>query len=628
MSGQFELLRKRYFLPFFITQFLGAFNDNFYKNALVVLLTFQAARFTSLDAGVLINLCGGIFILPFFLFSATAGQIADKCEKSWLIRLTKVLEILIMVVAAVALAMESLPLMLAVLFLLGTQAALFGPVKYAILPQHLPEAKLVGGNAVVEAGTFVSILLGTIAGGLVMGQGEGGTLISIIALAVALLGYLSSRAIPNAPAADPQLTINWNPFSETWRNLNFARKDQRSVFLSILGISWFWFLGALLLSQFPAMARDILGGDEKSVTLLLAIFSFGIGIGSLLCERMSGPKIEIGLVPFGSIGLSLFALDLWSNCAAAPALTASAQPLSVVLSSATSWRMMIDLLAIGLFGGFYAVPLYALIQSRSNPAYRSRTIAANNILNALFMVAAALLGAVLLAAGLSIASLFLITALLNALVAIYIYSLVPEFLLRFVVWLMISTVYRLRTRHLGEIPETGPALLVCNHVSYVDALVISAVCRRPIRFVMDERIYRKPLLHFLFKTGGCIPITSASDDPKLLAQAYDQIAAALAQGELVGIFPEGRITDNGELQPFKGGVMKIVERTPVKVIPLALCGLWGSFFSRKGGAAMRRPLRRGVFNRIELVVGEAISADQVTPEGLHQQVLALRGEAS
>lgn len=625
MSNQFQLLGQRRFLPFFLTQFLGAFTDNFYKNALVVLLTFQAARYSSLDAGVLVNLCGGIFILPFFLLSATAGQLADKFEKSRLIRLIKLLEIAIMALATTALICDSLVLMLSVLLLLGVHSTLFGPVKYAILPQHLGEQQLIGGNALVEAGTFVSILIGTIAGGLVMGQGDGGLWVGVVGLTLAVAGYLASRAIPEAPAAAPQLQLNWNPLSETWRNLAQARQQQRAVFQSMLGISWFWFLGALLLAQLPAVARDILGGSETSVTLLLATFSFGIGIGSLLCERMSGPRIEIGLVPFGSIGLSLFALDLWwvSHDALPAALN---QPLAAVLAQPHSWRLLVDLLGIGLFGGFYVVPLYALIQSRSAVASRSRTIAANNILNALFMVVSALLGAALLAADAGLASLFLLAAVLNAAVAIYIYRLVPEFLLRFVVWLLITAVYRLRCRDLQRLPDQGAALLVCNHVSFVDALVISAASRRPIRFVMDERIFRLPLLNFLFTTAGCIPIASARDNPQLLEQAYERIAAALTAGELVGIFPEGRISDDGELQPFRGGLMKALARNPVPVIPLALRGLWGSFFSRKGGAAMRRPLRRGLFNRIELVVGEPQQPTAVTPESLQLQVLALRGD--
>ncbi|HJW03604.1 MAG TPA: MFS transporter, partial [Azospira sp.] len=494
MSGQFKLLQERRFLPFFCTQFLGAFNDNLFKNALVVLLTFQAASWTTLDPGILANLAAGIFILPFFLFSATAGQLADKYDKARLSRLVKVLEMVIMAVAAAGFVLHSLAVLLAALFLLGCHSTLFGPVKYALLPQHLHEDELVGGNALVEAGTFVAILIGTLAGGLLAGAGGHPAWVAFAGLAVAAAGYLASRGIPPAPAPEPGLVINPNPFTETWRNVGFAREN-RTVFLSILGISWFWLYGALFLAQFPAYAKNVLGGGESAVTLLLATFTVGIGLGSLLCERLSAKQVEIGLVPFGSIGLTLFGLDV---AFASPLLPPAGAPLALfdLLAAPGMPRVLLALFMLGVFGGFFIVPLYALVQLRSAPGHRARIIAANNILNALFMVAGALGAAALLGTGISIPHLFLIAALLNALVAIYIYTLVPEFLQRFLVWLLIHTVYRLKSEGLEHIPDDGPALLVCNHVSYVDALVIAAACHRPIRFVMDHRIFRLPLLNF------------------------------------------------------------------------------------------------------------------------------------
>ncbi|PKO50702.1 MAG: glycerol acyltransferase, partial [Betaproteobacteria bacterium HGW-Betaproteobacteria-21] len=336
MSHQFSLLHTRRFLPFFLTQFLGAFNDNLYKNALVVLLTFHAMRYTSLAPGILVNLCAGLFILPFFLFSATAGQIADKYEKSRLIRITKLLEIGVMLLASLAFALDALSLMLACLFLMGAQSALFGPVKYAILPQHLAADELIGGNALVESGTFVAILIGTLVGGVLISVPGGSAWISVAALLLSMVGYVSSRGIPVAPAASPALRINWNPLTETWRGFQFTRLN-RTVFLSILGVSWFWFYGALFLSQFPAYAKDMLGGDAHAVVLLLAVFSIGIGLGSLLCERLSGGRVELGLVPFGSIGLTLFALDLWWSSPLAVA-GGTPLPLTEVLSTPGVWR--------------------------------------------------------------------------------------------------------------------------------------------------------------------------------------------------------------------------------------------------------------------------------------------------
>ncbi|HKA44213.1 MAG TPA: MFS transporter [Burkholderiales bacterium] len=622
--NQFALLGERRFFPFFMTQFLGAFNDNVYKNALVILLAFHAASLTTISSGTLVNACAGLFILPFFLFSATAGQLADKYEKSRIIRLVKLFEIGIMIVGAIGFVTQHLALLLLALFGMGAHSTMFGPVKYAILPQQLKPEELVGGNGLIEMGTFVAILLGTILGGVLIAVRSGGVVwVSVTTIVIAVLGYLASRQVPLSPAPSPELRINWNPVTETWRNLGFLRGN-RTVFLSILGISWFWFYGATFLSQFPNYTKDVLGGNEHVVTLLLAVFSIGIGIGSLLCERLSGHKVEIGLVPFGSIGLTLFAVDLYF---ATPALTPGASVgAAQFLLAPAHWRVLTDLLLIGVFGGFYIVPLYALIQIRSEPGHRSRVIAGNNILNALFMVGSAMLAIGLLQAGLTIPQLFLATALFNAAVAVYIYTLVPEFLMRFLVWLLVHTVYRLEKSGLDNIPEEGSAVLVCNHVSFVDALIIAAACRRPIRFVMDHNIFRVPVLNFVFRTGRAIPIASARDNPALLEKAYDEIANALERGDLVAIFPEGRITDSGEMYPFRAGVKRIVERSPVPVVPMALRGLWGSFFSRKGGAAMTRPFGRGVFSKIALAVGSAVPAHQVTPERLQAQVLTLRGD--
>ncbi len=623
MSGQFGLLKQKRFAPFFATQFLGAFNDNLFKNALVVLLTFQAARWTTLRPELLANLAAGIFILPFFLFSATAGQLADKYDKARLARLVKLLEMAIMGVAAAGFFLTSLPVLMGALFLLGCHSTLFGPVKYAILPQHLREEELVGGNALIEAGTFVAILIGTLAGGLLAGSVAHPVWIAVGGFVVALAGYLTSRGIPAAPAPAPELKVNLNPLSETWRNIAFAREN-RTVFLSILGISWFWLYGALFLAQFPAYGKFVLGGGESSVTLLLATFTVGIGVGSMLCERMSGKHVEIGLVPFGSIGLTLFGLDLYF---ASPTGLAGAAPheLLALLAMPAVWRVLFDLLMLGMFGGFFIVPMYALVQLRSSPEHRARIIAANNILNALFMVVGALGAAALLGEGLSIPALFGLGALLNAAVALYIYGLVPEFLLRFIAWLLVKAVYRLRTSGLAHIPHEGAAVLVANHVSFADAVIIMGASPRPIRFVMDHRIFRTPLLGFIFRHCGAIPIASAKEDPVMLEAAFAEVGRALENGDLVGVFPEGHLTRDGELQPFRPGISRILAANPVPVVPMALSGLWGSFFSRIDGSAMQTPFRRGVFSDIALQVGAPVPPGEATPEHLQQKVLALRG---
>ena len=621
--SQFKLLQQRRFGPFFATQFLGAFNDNLFKNALVVLVTFGIVNQSAADTDTLVNLAAGLFIAPFFIFSATAGQLADKYEKSMLMRRIKLAEIGIMLIAAIGFLFSSVGFLIVILFLMGTQSAFFGPVKYAILPQHLKEQELVGGNGMVEMGTFLAILLGTILGPIAQSLGAG--IIATILVAVAVIGWLTSREIPPAPAVDPSLSINLNVFTET-RNIIRTAQENRTVFLSILGISWFWFYGATFITQMPNYAKEVLGGSPQVFTLLVATFSIGIGLGSLLCERMSGKMIEIGLVPFGAIGLTVFALDL--SLITPPGPATELRSATVFLASGAGWRVLIDLALMALFGGFYIVPLYALIQHRSPESHRSRIIAANNILNALFMVVAAVVAIGLLGAGLSIPNLFLVLAIMNAAVAWFIFRLVPEFLMRFIVWMLVHTIYRLTTVGMDHVPTRGPALIACNHVSFVDALVLTAGCRRPIRFIMYHGIFKLPVLSFVFRTTRAIPIAPKKEDEALMEKAFDEVSAGLAAGEVIGIFPEGMITHDGEMNEFRPGIRRILTRNPVPVVPVALRGLWGSFFNRKGGGAMGRPLRliTGLRSPIEMAAGEPIPPSEVEPDALYQTVLQLRGE--
>jgi 1-acyl-sn-glycerol-3-phosphate acyltransferase len=621
--SQFKLMTQRRFAPFFWAQFFGAFNDNVFKTALLTVLTFEALNWTTLDRGFLNNLIPGLFILPFVLFSAIAGQLADKFEKSGLVRYIKLLEIAIMLMAAIGWMRHDLWLLIAAVAGMGLHSALFGPVKYAYLPQKLAPDELVGGNGLVEMGTFVGILLGEVLGAvLVLHKPWGIELVAGGTIAIACAGWLASRAIPVSPAPAPELIINWNLATETVRNIRYS-KQNRPVFLSMLANSWFWFYGAIILAQFPLYAKDYLHGDHSIFVLLLTIFSLGIGTGSLLCERLSGHKVEIGLVPFGAIGLSVFGFDLFLASTAYSNTTLV--DIAGFVQQAGSTRILLDCLLIGVFGGLYIVPLFALIQTRCDPQHMSRTIAGMNILNALFMVVAALLAMVLLNAGLSIPQLFMVTAILNAVVALYIFTVVPEFLLRFLAWLMLHTTHRVRTFNAERIPAEGGAVLVCNHVSYMDAIVILATSPRPLRFVMDHRIFKIPLLSALFKAVRAIPIAPASEDPEIMEAAYGSIARALERGELVCIFPEGKLTRDGELNEFKGGIMKILERTPVPVIPMALRGLWGSLWTRSTDNPFQRSFRSGPFSKLELVVGEPMAVADITPEILREQVAQLRG---
>jgi 1-acyl-sn-glycerol-3-phosphate acyltransferase len=619
--SQGKLLRERRFGPFFLAQFTGAFNDNAFKQAIVI---FIAMTFGAAEAESDTLLAGALFIAPYFLFSATAGQLAEKYDKALIVRATKLLEIGIMVLAAIAFALHHEVLLLSLLALLGLQATLFGPAKYAILPQVLREDELVGGNGMIEMGTYVAILGGSIVGAEVVALPGGTTWIAIVLIACASIGYLGARMVPSVPSSVPDLRINPNVFAETLRTIRFSM-ETKSVWLSILGISWFWLYGALFLSELPTFVATVLGGETSVFTLCLVFFSMGVGTGSLLCERLSSGHIELGLVPFGSIGLSLFGIDLFFasewHMAAGDALS----PLQI-LADPSHYRILFDLTMIGVFGGLYSVPLYALIQHRSDPTKRSRIIAGNNIINSIFIVGAAALAFFCRSTlGLSIPAVFLVGAVLNALVAIYIYTLLPEFLLRFVVWILMHTMYRLREVGLSNLPDEGAALLVCNHVSFVDSLILAAASRRPIRFVMYWRIYDAPGLHWLFKTAKAIPIAGRKENPALMEKAFADVKRALDEGELVGIFPEGMITYTGEINSFRPGVERILAANPVPVIPSALRGLWGSFFSRRGGPAMQKVPRR-FWSKVELEVGAPIPASEATAARLEQEVRALRGD--
>ncbi len=624
--NQFALLKQRRFAPFFWTMFLGAFNDNIYKNALTILVAFQGARLLGLDSSALVNLAGAIFIAPYILLSATAGQLADKYEKSWLIRRIKIFEIGLMILGAVGFYLHSMPLLFAMLFGLGCQSTLFGPVKYSIMPQHLSNAELTGGNGLVESGMYVAILGGTLLGGLLMSDHvHGAFFVAIGTLACAVVGYLASRGIPHSPSDDPTLKVNWNLFTETVRNWQML-KGQRTLRLAILGNSWFWFYGAILLAQIPVYTQQVLHGNEMVTTVLLAVFSVGIGFGSLLCERLSRGRVEIGLVPVGAFGLTILALIL---AYISPPTVAAGAVIGATqfLQDPQSWKILITLGLIGMFGGFYIVPLYAMLQSESAPKERARVIAANNIVNAVFIVASALVAIALYKLGLSILHLFVVVALLNALVAIYIFTLVPQFMMRFLIWVLINTIYKIRTQGIEHIPETGAALLVCNHVSYVDALIIGTETPRPPRFIMYYLIFKNPVLGGFFRAMKAIPIASTKEDPVLKEKALNDAVQALRDGELVMIFPEGTLTKTGDFNAFRSGMLEILKREPVPVVPMALRGLWGSFFSRiEGGTAMKRPFRRGILNRVELIVAAPIPPEELNLEALQKQVESMRGD--
>jgi len=625
-----RLLGSKRFGPFFSVQALGALNDNIFRNALATLIVFGIGVDAGWDADGLVNLAALLFIVPYFLFSAVFGQWADCYEKSAMIRWIKLFEIAICLFAAIGLYTGNLALLMSVVFLLGFQSALFGPIKYAIVPQLLERRELTAGNGLVAAGTYVAILVGTILGPLIAGAPlEWPWLVLVATLTVALLGWLAALRVPAVEIGEPDLRVDLNPLRASMAALRLLT-GRRELLHSVLGVSWFWFFGTVFLVQIPAWTQGVLGGNETALSALLALFIVGISTGALLCEKMSRGQIEIGLVPIGALGMTLFGLDLMI---ASPDQPLSDAGIIELLAAPGSFRIVADLVLIGVSGGLFIVPLYALVQTLSPDASRARVIAGMNILNALFMVLASVLAIVVLSvADRTIPELFGIVAVLNLLVGIYVFSLMPAFVLRLLMWIVSRLIYRVHVvgRGAEHIPESGPALLVCNHLSYMDPLIIGGTAKRPIRFVMTHEIYRIRGLTWLFKLAGAIPVAPERTDPDMLARAYERVDEALARGELVGIFPEGGLSPDGELRSFRRGIEEILQRRPVPVVPMVLEGLWGGVFSRASGRWRRR--ERGFFSRVSLKILEPIAAGEADREALEEQMreayAALREERS
>jgi 1-acyl-sn-glycerol-3-phosphate acyltransferase len=616
-NGAKSLLFLPRFWPIFATQFCGAFNDNLFKSALVLTITFQGVSVAGLSPEQLVALAGGVFILPFFLLSAVAGELSDKYPKARLIRLVKIAEIAIMGLGAVGFFTNNVVALFAVLFLMGVHSTVFGPLKYGILPELLPDDDLVGGNALIEMGTFLAILLGTIASGALMAHGlEGGRLVAAAAMVVAVIGYRASRAIPVGTAAAPELTISRGLFGPTWNLVRCAARE-RSVVYSILGISWFWLMGAIVLSVLPTLVKQDIGGTEAVVTYFLALFSVGVGAGSMLCKRLSRRQLELGLVPIGSFGITVFLLD--ASLALRKIGHHAGTTILQILSTGPGVRMSVDLALFAVASGVFIVPLYTLMQERSSEAVRARVIAANNVVNAAFMVGGAVLLAALFAAGASISLVLALLAGLNLAVAVYIYTVIPEFFFRFICFCLAHFLYRLRIVGNENIPREGPAVLVCNHVTFVDWLVLAVTTQRPMRFVMHHSFTRLPFTGRFFRDAKVIPIAGAKENPEILEAAFARISKELKDGEIVCIFPEGQLTRDGQMAPFKRGIERIIAADPVVVIPMRLDGLWKSLFSHH---SPRRLFGR-MWQRVELWIGEPLAPEQVTAALLEERVAVL-----
>lgn len=630
-QNQWELLGKKTFAPIFITQFLGALNNNLYKNALIILLTFSAINSPSgMSTSMMVNICAGLFILPFFFFSAFAGVLADNKEKSSMIRKLKLIEIGTMLIGSVGIFSSNIYLMWIALFCMGIQAAFFGPLKYSILPQHLQENELMGGNGLIESGTFIAILLGTILGGLLIGLNNGKYYVCTLLFLFSIIGYFSSKFIPQAPSFNTlEDSLQKVSFFGAMKTSLVAAKSVKSVFLSILAISWFWFLGATLLSQFPLIVKEVLHAPAILVTILLGVFAVGVAFGSVLCEKLSGHRVEIGLVPFGAFGVTIFLYLFASSMGQISSDISNNLFDNKLISNWFNYSHFYSLVSwlflIATFSGFFTVPLYAFIQSRADAKDRSKIIGANNILNSIFMVGSAVFAIVVSSLGLNLIDLVYILTVMNLLVAIYVFTVVPEFMMRFIVWILVRTIYRIDSVGLNKFPEKGSGLIICNHVSFMDALFIFGLCPRPVKFVMHYKIFNIPFFKYMFNSVGAIPIASKKEDTEIFNKAFEKIDEYLRNDELVVIFPEGAITHDGQMQDFKPGILKVLEKNQVAVYPCALAGLWGSMFSRKDKGIFRYFPKAFFNHKVKFIVSDKIEAKDVDLVNLKEKVLELRG---
>ncbi|WP_242457988.1 MFS transporter [Halomonas sp. YLGW01] len=625
------LLTQRRFAPLFWVQALGACNDNLLRNTLLLMLTFVAVPRHGWDLGLAINLAAGLFILPFLLLSAWGGELADRLDKRRLVRLLKLAECILMALAAVAIWYQSLAALFVLLVLAGTQSALFGAVKFAILPHHLPSYELGRGNAWIHVGTFAAILAGALLAGVLAALPAPWSRPSLMAalVGIALLGAGASLALPptsrTPAAADPAGEggrPRFRPLTSLIEVLRGARREP-VLWPAIQAISVFWFLGACFLTQLPAWAHQVAGGEAAMLSLLLAAFAGGVGAGALACAKLSAGRLEFGLVPLGALIIGAASLLL----AGMDSATAGGQPLARLLEAPAAWRMLAGFALVGVGGGIYIVPLYTLLQLGSHEARRGQIIASNNIVNALLMVVAAGYGWLMLS-GLGLDLQSFVASLGGIALAAGVAMIVrhPRPVLRLLVFALVALIYRLRLRGRHHVPARGPALVVCNHVSFMDALVIGGACPRPLRFLMDRPIYESPWLNWLFRLVGAIPVDSERSDPGGLRRTLDQVSQALRHGEVVMLFPEGRLTRDGEVQAFRRGLDLILARNPVPVVPAGLAGLWGSWTSNHNGPALSR-LPRRFQARVALVFGEPVPAAEASRDSLADRVTALKAEA-
>jgi acyl-[acyl-carrier-protein]-phospholipid O-acyltransferase / long-chain-fatty-acid--[acyl-carrier-protein] ligase len=613
MSGksQFALLKTERFLPLFVTQALSAFNDNAFRFAVASIMLTSLGSETG---GLRNTISAALFVLPYVIFSATAGQIADKVDKAAMARWIRLAEIGIVALSVYALNWGGPDLMQVCIFLAGTQAAIFGPIKYSILPQHLTKEELLGGNGMVEMATFLAVLLGTILGNYIVTTEGGKTIISAAMVTIAVFSYWTATRIPAAPSAEPDMKINWNIFSETWNNMKLARA-KNEVFQAILGISWFWTIGIVLVTQMQKFTTDSLYGTTAVSTIIFALFSVGISIGSIYCNKLLNGVISAKYVPIAALLVSVFLIDLYF--AAGSAQTAlkgvldsgavkleqegelQLMPFGAVISAWQTWRVLFDMLAVSFCCGLFVVPLYAIMQARTPYYLRARIVGSNNIINAVFMVATTIATIPLLAIGVSASGLFLILGLANLIAAIYIIRLLPHETLAAAARALFRFFYKVEVKGIENYHKAGrKTLIVANHTSLLDGPLISAFLPERAAFAIDTQMAKKAWVKPAFALTDLCPIDPGN--PLALRSLVNE----LKKGKRVVIFPEGRLTTTGGLMKVYEGPGAISEMAGGRILPMRISGAQYSPFSRLKG---NLPLRW--FPKVTLTFLPAIEMD-------------------
>jgi acyl-[acyl-carrier-protein]-phospholipid O-acyltransferase / long-chain-fatty-acid--[acyl-carrier-protein] ligase len=597
-----RLLTTRRFVPLFATQFLGAFNDNLLKSAFAIVVTFRLAERAGLEAASLVMIAGGLFIAPFFLFSGASGTLADRIDKAAIAQWVKVAEIGIMAMGSWGFLVQSVPVLLVTLFCLGVHSTVFGPVKYALLPQHLADDELVAGNALIEAGTFLAILLGTIAGSSTVLMDHGAIVIAGLGPACAVVGWLTARRIPAAPPASGLETPRPRLLQDSLAVLGHVT-HRPALFLPILAVSWFWLFGATVVAGLPVFAKDVLFANEQVVTVMLSVFAVGVGLGSLLAERLLRGEISARYVPLAGIAMGLCAIDLHrASSGRVPAAVLFG--VSGFLSTPGSWRLLIDLFLVALFGGLFTVPLYAILQHESAPEHRARVIAANNIINAFAMSVAAIAAAILVARGMTMGQLFAVCGAATIVVGAVAAWILRRTIARSIVRMILRVLYRVQVEGLEHARAALPhAVIAANHASFLDGLLLGAFLPGDPIFAIDTHIARKWWARPFLTIVKALPV-----DPTNPLSIRAMVRAVEA-GSACVIFPEGRITTTGSLMKVYEGPAVIAERTKAALVPVRLEGVEFTPFSRLGGKVRRRLFPR---IRIRILPPRRLA----TPQGL------------